>query len=79
MLDSPRLSEYILSAQGVAGSADLADIRFANQSYWSTTGSLGFKANVAPRVLVNFNLRFNMGARGLSDRIAPLVGMEWAF
>jgi hypothetical protein len=79
VLDSPRLSEYIQSAQGVAGSADLADIRFANQSYWSTNGSLGFKANVAPRVLVNFNLRFNMGARGLSDRIAPLVGMEWAF
>jgi hypothetical protein len=79
VLDSPRLSKYILSAQGVAGSADLADIRFANQSYWSTNGSLGFKANVAPRLLVNFNLRFNMGARGLSDRIAPLIGMEWAF
>jgi hypothetical protein len=35
--------------------------------------------DVAPRLLVNFNLRFNMGARGLSDRIAPLIGMEWAF
>jgi hypothetical protein len=28
---------------------------------------------------VNFNLRFNIGARGLTDRIAPLVGVEWAF
>jgi hypothetical protein len=34
---------------------------------------------VAPKVLVNFNLRFNIGGSGLSDRIAPLVGVEWAF
>jgi hypothetical protein len=79
VLDSPRLSKYILAAQGAAGSANLADISFANESYWATNGSLGFKANVAPRVLVNYNMRFNIGARGLSDRIAPLVGMEWAF
>jgi hypothetical protein len=79
VLNSPRLSRFILSAEGVAGSADLPDIRFENESYWTTNGSLGFKANVAPKVLVNFNLRFNIGARGLSDRIAPLLGIEWAF
>jgi hypothetical protein len=79
VLNSPRLSTYVLSASGAAGRAELADIRFANQSYWSTNGALGFKANVAPKVLVNFNMRFNMGSRGLSDRIAPLVGVEWAF
>ena len=79
VLNSPRLSKYTLSAQGVAGSAELADIRFANASYWATAGSMGFKANVAPKVLVNFNLRFDMGGQGLSDRIAPLVGVEWAF
>jgi hypothetical protein len=79
VLNSPRLSKYILAAQGVAGSANLPDIRFANESYWATNGSLGFKANVAPKVLVNFNMRFDIGARGLSDRIAPLVGVEWAF
>ena len=79
VLNSPRLSRYTLAATGQAGSADLPDIKFANGSYWATNGALGFKANVAPKVLVNFNLRFNMGARGLSDRIAPLVGVEWAF
>ena len=79
VLNSPRLSTYTLAATGAAGSADLPDIKFANGSYWATNGALGFKANVAPKVLVNFNLRFNMGARGLSDRIAPLVGVEWAF
>ena len=79
VLNSPRLSKFTLAATGQAGSADLPDIRFANGSYWATNGALGFKANVAPKVLVNFNMRFNVGARGLSDRIAPLVGVEWAF
>jgi hypothetical protein len=79
VLNSPLLSKYTLAARGVAGSADLPDIRFGNGSYWSTNGSLGFKANVAPKVLVNFNMRFHMAGRGLSDRIAPLLGIEWAF
>ena len=79
VLNSPRLTKYTLAATGQAGSAELPDIKFASGSYWATNGSLGFKANVAPKVLVNFNLRFNVGARGLSDRIAPLVGVEWAF
>ncbi len=79
VLNSPRLAKYTLAARGAAGSADLPDIRFANASYWATDGALGFKANVATRVLVNFNMRFTMGARGLSDRIAPLLGVEWAF
>lgn len=79
VLNSPRLTKYTLAATGQAGSADLPDIRFANGSYWVTNGSLGFKANVAPKVLVSFNMRFTMGSRGLSDRIAPLLGVEWAF
>ena len=79
VLNSPQLSTYTLAARGVAGSADLPDIRFANGSYWSTNGALGFKANVAPKVLVNFNMRFNIAGGGLSDRIAPLIGVEWAF
>jgi hypothetical protein len=79
VLNSPQLSKYTLAARGVAGSADLPDIRFANGSYWSTNGALGFKANVAPKVLVNFNMRFNIVGGGLSDRITPLLGVEWAF
>jgi hypothetical protein len=79
VLDSPKLSRYTLSARGVAGSADLPDIRFATGSYWTANGALGFKANVAPRVLVNFNLRFSLGGSGLTDRVAPLLGVEWAF
>jgi len=79
VLDSPRVSTYTLNASGAAGSADLPDIRFSTGSYWAADGSLGFKANVASRVLVEFNLRFNMVQNGLVDRVAPLVGIEWAF
>jgi hypothetical protein len=34
---------------------------------------------VAAHVLLNFNLRFALGQKGLSDRIAPLLGVEWSF
>jgi hypothetical protein len=79
VVNSPRLSTYTLVASGVAGTASLPDVRFATGSYWRADGSLGFKANVAPRVLINFNLLFNLAQNGLADRIAPLVGVEWAF
>jgi hypothetical protein len=79
VLDSPSISTYTLHATGQAGSADLPDIRFATASYWTSDGALGFKANVASRVLVEFNLRFNLLQNGLTDRIAPLLGVEWAF
>jgi hypothetical protein len=79
VLDSPRLTVYTLHATGAAGSADLPDIRFSTDSYWVTNASLGFKANVASRLLVNFNMRFNAGDKGLADRVAPLIGIEWSF
>jgi len=79
VMNSPQLSTYTLEATGVAGSVNLPDIRFATQSYWTADGAVGFKANVATRVLVNFNLRFSLGENGLTDRIAPLLGVEWAF
>ena len=79
VLNSPQLSVYTLHATGAAGSADLPDIRFSTDSYWATDASLGFKANVASRLLVNFNMRFNLGDKGLADRVAPLIGIEWSF
>jgi hypothetical protein len=79
LINSPRLSTYTLQATGVAGSVELPDIRFATDSFWTADGAVGFKANVATRVLVSFNLRFTLGNSGLTDRIAPLLGVEWAF
>jgi hypothetical protein len=79
VLDSPRLRTRETTASGPAGTVTLPDIRFDTASFWVTSGALGFKANVAPKLLVNFNLRFTIGDNGLSDRIAPLLGFEWAF
>jgi hypothetical protein len=79
LMNSPRLSTYTLQATGAAGSVELPDIRFATDSFWTADGALGFKANVATRVLVAFNLRFSFTDKGLTDRIAPLLGVEWAF
>lgn len=79
VVDSPHLSTYDFVANGPAGTVTLPDIRFARASYWVNNGAIGFKANVAPRLLVNFNLRFQISGGGLSDRIAPLIGMEWGF
>jgi len=79
VLDSPRLLTRDTTASGPNGTVTLPDIRFETASYWVSSGALGFKANLAPKLLVNFNLRFNIGQNGLSDRIAPLLGFEWAF
>ena len=79
VIDSPQLSTYEFLAAGPSGTVTLPDIRFDSHSYWVSGGAIGFKANVAPRLLVTFNLRFHINGGGLSDRIAPLIGMEWGF
>jgi len=79
VIDSPQLSTYEFVAEGPAATVPLPDIRFERASYWVNNGAIGFKANVAPRLLVNFNLRFQINGGGLSDRISPLIGMEWGF
>jgi hypothetical protein len=50
-----------------------------NESYWTSAGGLGLKANIAPQMLLTFNLRFALGNGGLTDRLSPLLGIEWAF
>jgi hypothetical protein len=79
VIDSPQLFTYEFVAEGPAATVPLPDIRFERASYWVNNGAIGFKANVAPRLLVNFNLRFQINGGGLSDRISPLIGMEWGF
>jgi hypothetical protein len=79
IMNSSRLSTFDFLATGPAGSAALRDLRFENASYWATNGAIGLKANVAPQLLINFNMRFAMGKNGLTDRLAPLIGAEWAF
>jgi hypothetical protein len=79
VIDSPRLAEITSTRTGVAGSVTLPDIQFVSESYWTAAGSFGLKGNVASRMLVTFNLRFAMTDGGLTDRLSPLLGVEWAF
>jgi hypothetical protein len=79
IINSPRLSTFAFDAVGPFGTANLRDLSFSTSSFWTTAGALGVKANLAPRLLINFNLRFAMGSNGLTDRISPLIGAEWAF
>jgi hypothetical protein len=57
----------------------LDDILFTTESYWTTAAAFGLKGNLAQRLLVTFNLRFAIADGGLTDRLAPLLGMEWTF
>jgi hypothetical protein len=79
VIHSPRLSTFDFLAQGPAGSVSLRDLQFETSSFWSTSGSAGLKANLGTRLLIDFNVRFSMGSAGLTDRITPLLGLEWAF
>lgn len=79
VVDSPRLVSRLSTRTGPAGSVTLPDILFVTESYWTSAAGFGLKGNLAQRLLVTFNLRFAMADGGLTDRVSPLVGMEWAF
>jgi hypothetical protein len=79
VVDSPRLLSRTSVRRGAAGTVTLNDIVFATESYWTSAGGFGLKGNLAPRLLVTFNLRFAIADSGLTDRLSPLIGMEWAF
>jgi hypothetical protein len=79
VVESPRLTTHTFSARGPLGSAEFTDIAFTDGAYFVTNGSLGIKVNVATGMLVNFNIRFSAGDHGLTDRVAPLVGIEYGF
>lgn len=79
VLDSPRLLATTFTATGNAGTATLPDITFEQVSFWASSAAFGFKANIATRVLLDFNMRFRISENGLVDRVAPLLGVEWSF
>jgi hypothetical protein len=79
IIDSPRLFTRTSTFSGPAGSVTLPDIFLQSSSYWTASANFGLKANVAPRLLLEFNLRFAVTEGGLTDRVAPLAGLEWSF
>jgi hypothetical protein len=78
-LDSPRVRLASTAISGPYGTEQLNDIAFDRGSFWASSAALGFKTNVAGRLLVDFNLRFTVGDNGLTDRVTPLIGLEYTF
>jgi hypothetical protein len=78
-IDSPRVRIEPFTAVGTAGTATFDDIAIFHESFWASSAAIGFKTNLSGRLLVDFNLRFTLGTNGLSDRVTPLLGIEYGF
>ncbi len=78
-MDSPRVRVKQFVATGPNASGTFDDIEIFRESFWISSAALGFKANLKGSFLVDFNLRFTIGSNGLTDRVTPLIGIEYAF
>ena len=75
VFDTPLLATGTFVANSAGRTFD--DIAFRTGSIDAVAGSAGMKVNVAPHILVNFNLRFHVAGGGLQDRVTPLIGLEF--
>ncbi len=78
-IDSPRVRVQPFVATGAAGAVTFDDIAIFHESFWASSAAVGFKANLRGSLLVDFNLRFTLGTNGLTDRVTPLLGIEYGF
>jgi hypothetical protein len=78
-INSPRVRIEPFTAVGTTGSTTFDDIAIFHESFWASSAAVGFKANLRGRLLVDFNLRFTLGTNGLTDRVTPLLGIEYGF
>jgi hypothetical protein len=65
--------------QGLDGRTLLPDIAFRKGTLHELSAATGFKLNIGNRLLVNGNLLFRLNSDGLSDKVSPLLGVEYAF
>jgi hypothetical protein len=79
VLDSPRVTRTTLTTRTGTRSGSFDDIAFERGAFSSSSAAFGIKANVAGQLLVDFNLRFALDDNGLTDRVTPLLGMEYSF
>ena len=78
-LDSPRVRLRGFNAVGPDRTAVFDDIEIYREAFWASSAAVGFKANVHGRLLIDVNLRFTLGTNGLTDKVTPLVGIEYSF
>jgi hypothetical protein len=81
------LGRYLIDAErlrletfhGLDGESTFPNIVFATDSYNALSGSIGMKANLFGRVLIDGNLLFALDQNGLRDKVTPLIGLEYSF
>jgi hypothetical protein len=76
-IDAERLQHQTF--QALDGTSTFPNIVFARDSFNAMSGSIGMKANVFGRMLVDVNLLFKLDEHGLRDKVTPLFGMEYSF
>jgi hypothetical protein len=79
VIDSPRIVRGQFTANSGATTATFDDIEFQRGSFSANGASFGLKTNVVGQLLVDFNLRFSIDDNGLTDRVTPLLGIEYGF
>jgi hypothetical protein len=79
VIDSPRIVRGRFTANSGTATATFDDIEFRRGSFSANGASFGLKANVVGQLLVDFNLRFSIDDNGLTDRVTPLLGIEYGF
>lgn len=65
--------------QGLDGVSAFPNIVFERDSFNSLSGSIGLKANLIDRLLLDFNMLFKLDEHGLRDKVTPLIGLEYSF
>jgi hypothetical protein len=81
------IGQYVFDAERVSastfhaldGRSTFPNIVFTRDSFNLLSGSIGMKANLLQRLLLDVNLLFKVDEHGLRDRVTPLIGFEYAF
>jgi hypothetical protein len=77
VIDSQRLQPQTFHA--LDGVSVFPNIGFARESFNTLNGSIGMKADIIQRLLLQLNLMFKIDEHGLRDKVTPLVGIEYTF
>jgi hypothetical protein len=77
VIDSERL--LLQPFHALDGTSVFPNIAFARDSFNGMSGSLGFKANLLGRLLLDVNMMFKLDEHGLRDKVTPLIGIEYTF
>ena len=77
VIDAKRLKSETFYA--LDGTSTFPNIAFEQQSFSELNGTIGMKANVFGRLLLNLNLAFSLDTHGLRDRVTPLIGIDYSF